>query len=64
MNLVAMGKWRLFLRVLPFTLLFALAKVAMHRLGWEAWDFDSLTGALFGAATFVIAFVLSGTLSD
>ncbi|MFM7169550.1 MAG: hypothetical protein ACKOOC_03150 [Cyanobium sp.] len=58
-----MAKWRLFLTVLPFTLLFALAKVAMHRLGWEPWAFDSLTGALFGAATFVIAFVLSGTLS-
>jgi hypothetical protein len=59
-----MAKWRLFLTVLPFTALFALAKVGMHRLGWEPWAFDSLTGALFGAATFVIAFVLSGTLSD
>jgi hypothetical protein len=59
-----MAKWRLFFTVLPFTLLFALAKVAIHRLGWEPWAFDSLTGALFGAATFVIAFVLSGTLSD
>ncbi|MFM7550063.1 MAG: hypothetical protein ACKO8I_14600 [Cyanobacteriota bacterium] len=59
-----MAKWRLFLTVLPFTLLFALAKVAMHRLGWELWAFDSLTGALFGAATFVIAFVLNGTLSE
>ncbi len=59
-----MAKWRLFLTVLPFTALFALAKVGMHRLGWEPWAFDSLTGALFGAATFVIAFVLSGTLSE
>jgi hypothetical protein len=59
-----MAKWRLFLTVLPFTLLFALAKVAMHQLGWELWAFDSLTGALFGAATFVIAFVLNGTLSE
>jgi hypothetical protein len=59
-----MGKWRLFLTVLPFTALFALAKVGMHGLGWEPWAFDSLTGALFGAATFVIAFVLSGTLSE
>ena len=59
-----MGKWRLSLTVLPFTLLFALAKVGVHRLGWEPWAFDSLTGALFGAATFVIAFVLSGTLSE
>ena len=59
-----MGKWRLFLSVLPFTALFGLAKVGLHRLGWEPWAFDSLTGALFGAATFVIAFVLSATLSD
>jgi len=59
-----MGKWRLFLTVLPFTAMFGLAKVGIHRLGWEPWGFDSLTGALFGAATFVIAFVLSGTLND
>ncbi|MFN5119126.1 MAG: hypothetical protein ACK5FE_15280 [Cyanobacteriota bacterium] len=59
-----MAKWRLFFTVLPFTLLFALAKLAIHRQGWEPWAFDSLTGALFGAATFVIAFVLSGTLSN
>jgi hypothetical protein len=59
-----MVKWRLFLTVLPFTALFALAKVGMHRLGWEPWAFDSHTTSLFGAATFVIAFVLSGTLSD
>ena len=59
-----MTKWRLFLTVLPFTVLFALVKVGMHRLGWEPWAFDSLTGALFGSATFVIAFVLSGTLRE
>jgi hypothetical protein len=28
------------------------------------WAFDALTGALFSAATFVIALILSGTLSD
>jgi hypothetical protein len=43
--LQTMAKWRLFLTVLPFTLLFALAKLAMHRLGWKPWAFDSLTGA-------------------
>lgn len=58
-----MAKWRLFLTVIPFTGLFCLAKLASHRLGFELWAFDSLTGALFGAASFVIAFVLSGTLS-
>jgi hypothetical protein len=56
-------KWRLFLKVLPLTALFALAKVAVHTLGFEPWEFDSLTGSLFGASTFVLAFVLSGTLA-
>jgi len=60
----SLTKWRLFLTVLPFTALFCLAKFGMHRLGWEPRAFDSLTGALFGSATFVIAFVLSGTLQD
>jgi len=56
-------KWSLFLKVLPLTTLFALAKVGVHTLGFEPWEFDSLTGSLFGASTFVLAFVLSGTLA-
>jgi hypothetical protein len=57
-------KWKILLRVLPLTLLFGLAKLGMHRLGWEFWTFDSMTGALFAAVSFVITFLLSGTLSD
>jgi hypothetical protein len=57
-------KWGILLKTLPLTALFCLAKWGIHRLEWEPWEFDSLTGSLFGAATFVIAFVLSGTLSD
>ena len=57
-------KWGILLRTLPLTLLFGIAKWAIHALGWEPWEFDSLTASLFGSATFVIAFVLSGTLSD
>ena len=59
----AAPKWRLFLKVLPLTALFALAKVGVHTLRFEPWEFDSLTGSLFGASTFVLAFVLSGTLA-
>jgi hypothetical protein len=57
-------KWRIFLRVLPLTALFCVVKVGMHFLGLEPWAFDSLTGSLFGAATFVVALTLSGTLAD
>jgi hypothetical protein len=57
-------KWRILLRVLPLTALFCSVKVGMHYLGLEPWAFDSLTGSLFGAATFVITLTLSGTLSD
>jgi hypothetical protein len=57
-------KWKLFLKVLPLTALFALAKAGVHALGLEPWQFDSLTGSLFGASTFVLAFVLSGTLAS
>ena len=59
----AAPKWSLFLKVLPLTGLFALAKIGVHRFGLEPWQFDSLTGSLFGASTFVLAFVLSGTLA-
>jgi hypothetical protein len=57
-------KWAILLRVLPWTGLFCLAKWGMHWVGCEPWVFDSLIGALFSAAIFVIAAILSGTLSD
>jgi hypothetical protein len=57
-------RWGILLKILPLTAIFSLAKWGVHYLGWEPWEFDSLTGSLFGVATFVIAFVLSGTLSD
>lgn len=60
----SVSRWQILLKVMPLTMLFCLAKYGVHQLGWETWEFDSLTGALFGAATFVVALVLSGTLSD
>ncbi len=58
------SKWRIFALTLPLTILFALAKLLFHRQGWELWTFNALTSSLFGAATFIIAFQLNGTLSD
>jgi hypothetical protein len=58
------SKWRILLSVLPLSGLFCAVKVGMHINGWEPWAFDSLTGSLLGSATFVIALILSGTLSD
>ncbi len=57
-------KWGILAKVLPWTGLFCVVKLGMHWLDWEPWAFDALTGALFSAATFVIALILSGTLSD
>jgi hypothetical protein len=59
-----LAKWGILIRVLPWTGLFWIGKLGMHWLQWEAWAFDALTGALFSAATFVIALILSGTLND
>ncbi len=57
-------KWRILLTTLPFTGLFGLGKWVAHHYDWEVWHFDSLTSSLFGAATLVIAFILSGNLAD
>jgi len=57
-------KWRVLLAVAPFTLLFGLLEVVFHELGWELWKFDSLTGSLLGAASFILALVLGGTLGQ
>jgi hypothetical protein len=58
------SKWRIFALTLPLTILFGLAKLLFHQQGWELWTFNALTSSLFGAATFIIAFQLNGTLSD
>jgi hypothetical protein len=58
------SKWRIFALTLPLTILFGLAKMLFHHQGWELWTFNALTSSLFGAATFIIAFQLNGTLSD
>ena len=57
-------KWRIFALTLPLAILFGLAKLLFHQQGWELWTFNPLTSSLFGAATFIIAFQLNGTLSD
>jgi len=57
-------KWRVLLAVAPFTLWFGLLEVLFHELGWELWKFDSLTGALLGSASFILALVLGGTLGQ
>jgi hypothetical protein len=57
-------KWGILIKVLPWTGLFCIVKLGMHWLDWDPWAFDALTGALFSASTFVIALILSGTLSD
>jgi hypothetical protein len=57
-------KWGILIKVLPWTGLFCIGKLAMHWLKWEPWAFDALTGVLFSAAIFVIAMILSNTLSD
>jgi hypothetical protein len=57
-------KWGILIKVLPWAGLFCTIKLGLHWLNWEPWAFDPLTGALFSAATFVIALILSGTLSD
>ncbi|MDX1977987.1 MAG: hypothetical protein SFT94_09955 [Pseudanabaenaceae cyanobacterium bins.68] len=63
-RLLQWHKWRVFLQVLPFGILFCLIKYFFHLQGWEPWQFDAFTGALFGTSTFVVSLVLNGTLAE
>jgi hypothetical protein len=56
--------WKTFIKVLPWAVVFCLAKMGMHYLTFEPWPLDSLTGSLLGATTLALTIVLSGTLSD
>ncbi len=63
-TLLSVKKWRLLLTVLPLTAIFLATKIAFYKLGWQPWKLDFLTRSLFGSVTFIIAFLLSGTLRD
>ena len=58
------AKWLVLLAVPPKMLLFGLLAGLFHHLVWQLWKFDSLTGSLLGSATFILAFLLSGTLRE
>lgn len=57
-------RWRIFFKVLPFVALFCLIKWITHQLGWQLGTFDSQMGSLLAAVTFIVAFMLTGTLTD
>ena len=57
-------RWRILFKVLPFVALFCLIKWITHQLGWQLGTFDSQMGSLLAAVTFIVAFMLSGTLTD
>lgn len=57
-------KWGIFLKIIPFTVLFLLAKLVIHLLRIEIWSFDLLVASLLGATTFLIAFALNNTIDD
>ena len=59
-----MSKWGILLKVLPLTALFCLAKWIAHQMQWEFGKFDSQVGSLLAAVTFILAFMLNGTLND
>jgi hypothetical protein len=56
--------WKTFIKVLPWAVVFCLAKAGIHYLAFEPWPLDSLTGSLLGATTLALTIVLSGTLND
>jgi len=59
-----MSKLGILLKVLPLTAVFCLAKLIAHQRHWEIGKSDSQIGSLLAAVTFILAFVLTGTLSD
>jgi len=56
--------WSIAVRVAPFIVATALAKLAMHRLGWDDVELNTLHSGLVAGNIFLIGFLLSGTLSD
>lgn len=56
--------FRITLRIAPFVLLVAIAKLVVDHLGWDVVELNALYSALVTAAVFLIGFLLAGTLAD
>jgi hypothetical protein len=63
-NFTDISKSGILLKVIPLTALFCLAKWIAHQMQWEIGKFDSQIGSLLAAVTFILAFMLNGTLTD
>ncbi len=59
-----MPKWKMALRVAPFLILVAAAKLLAHEFGWEFLDLNGIFAALISANIFLIGFNISGVLAD
>jgi hypothetical protein len=63
-SVIEFKKWGIFLKVMPWAVLFFIAKYLFHQMQWEITEFDSQISSLLAAVTFILAFLLSGTLND
>ncbi len=57
-------RWRLALDSLAALVALGAAKAAMHALGWEYLELNTLFSSVIGGAVFVFGLILAGTLSD
>lgn len=63
-SVIDLKKWGIFLKVMPWAMIFFFAKYFFHQMHWEITEFDSQISSLLAAVTFILAFLLSGTLND
>ena len=56
--------FRIALRIAPFVVFVAIAKLIVDYLGWDVVELNALYSALVTAAVFLIGFLLAGTLTD
>ncbi len=61
---IVASKWFLALKVMPFVVVFLVAKLTMHQLGWEPIALGSILTSLIAATVFLLGFLIAGTLSD
>jgi len=57
-------RWRLALDSLAALIVLGAVKLAMHALGWEYLELNTLFSSVIGGAVFVFGLILAGTLAD
>jgi hypothetical protein len=57
-------KWHIFIKIIPFLIAIVVAKLVIHKYGFEIISLNALFTSIVASTTFLIGFLITGVISD